>query len=98
MSKATKAQALKVGAKFGLVLDDTVSGVIDGVGTVTFDHPTHALGCDCTSITVSGYRPMAELWAEAIERIKEECRDLRPCTNPDCDYHHESPFNKRLTS
>lgn len=86
---ATKAQAMRAAETLGLELDEAVSGVIDGVGTVTFDHPTHSFGGDCYSITVSGDRPMGELWAEAIERMLAECGYMRPCTDPACDYHHE---------
>ena len=84
---ATKAQALKVAAKFGMVLDGTVTGVVGHCGNVTFDHPTHSFNHDCRSITVSGFQPMPELWGEAIERMKDECPHLNPCTDPNCDYH-----------
>lgn len=88
-TKATKAQAMRVASKFGMILDESVTGVIDQSGNVTFDHPTHSFGDDCRSITVSGHQPMSELWAEAIARMQEECPALRRCTDPDCDYHTE---------
>jgi hypothetical protein len=84
---ATKQAALALAAKFGLELDESVTGRIGESGTVTFDHPTHSFGGDCRSITVSGFQPMAELWQEAIDRMREEGPHLTPCTCPDCDYH-----------
>lgn len=85
---ATKAQALRVAQKFGMVLDDVNSGMIGRNGTVIFDHPTKSFDGDCRSITVSGYTTMGVLWAEAIERMEAECPNLVPCDDPGCDYHN----------
>ena len=84
----TKANAMKVAARFGMVLDESVTGKIGECGCVTFDHPTHSFGGDCRSITVSGYQPMSELWQEAAVRMEDECGDLVPCDDLTCDYHH----------
>lgn len=84
---ATKAQALRVAQKFGMVLDGANTGKIGESATVIFDHPTKSFDGDCRSITVSGYTSMAVLWAEAIERMENECPHLVPCRAPDCDYH-----------
>lgn len=84
-----KDKALKAAAKFGLVLDEGVTGKIGECGTVTFDHPTHSFAGDCRSITVSGYAAMPVLWQEAFERINEEGPLLQPCECCECDYHNE---------
>lgn len=91
----TKAKALKVAARFGFVLDESCSGLMSGCYTVVFDHPTHSIGFDCRSITVSDYgsgaiTPAQAAWSEAIERMEAEGPLLEPCTDPECDYHHES--------
>lgn len=89
---ATKAQALRVAAKYGLVLDETVSGLFGGCYLITLDHPTKSFGGDCRSIHVEDYgtgdRSAASCaWQEAIERINAEGPLLEDCTDPDCDYH-----------
>lgn len=94
----TKRKALAVAAKFGFVLDESTSGQIGLDFTACFDHPTHSIGDDCRSITVSSY-PGADAaghpqtaswhtWSEAIERMEAEGPLLIPCTDPDCEYHH----------
>lgn len=88
----TRAKALRTASRFGLILDESVSGKIDDNMTVTFDHPTHSFGGDCRSITVSmsGVRA-SEVWAEAIDRMEIEGPYLTPCTCGDCDYHAGEP-------
>ena len=85
---ATKRQALATARRLGMVLDESVTGRIGEFGCVTLDHLTHSFGGDCRSITCSGYQPMSELWAEAIARMDDECGDLVPCADPQCDYHN----------
>lgn len=87
----TKAKALAVASRYGFVLDETNSGKIGDVYTAIFDHPTHSLGRDCRSITESSYPPNAAayVWGECIKRMEIEGRCLRPCDDPECEYHHE---------
>lgn len=90
----TKRAALAVAARFGFELDELNSGAIGGNYAVTFDHPTHSIGGDCRSIHVQDYgsgriTPAQAAWAEAIERMEAEGPLLTPCTDPDCEYHHE---------
>jgi hypothetical protein len=84
---ASRAQAMAAARRFGMILDESVTGKIGECGCVTFDHPTHSFGGDCRSITVSGYQSMSDLWGEAIDRINEEGPGLVPCDNPACEYH-----------
>jgi hypothetical protein len=86
MGMATKAQALAVAAKYGFVLDESVSGKIGLWFMVTFDHPTHNIGGDCRSIHVEDISGSVA-WAEAIERMEDEAPLLERCTDPDCEYH-----------
>jgi succinate dehydrogenase/fumarate reductase flavoprotein subunit len=92
---ATKAQALRVANRFGMVLDEDNSGKIGETATVIFDHPSKSFDGDCRSITVSGHTTMGILWAEAIERMEGECPHLVLCSDPECDYHNDplSPEN-----
>lgn len=88
----TKAKALRVAAKFGMVIDESVTGRVGDCFLITLDHPTHSFGGDCRSIHVedygSGDRSAATCaWAEAIDRMEADCPGLKPCTDPDCDYH-----------
>lgn len=88
----TKAKALAVARKFGLVLDERNSGLIGHCYTVILDHPTHSFSGDCRSITVSDYgsgdvTPAQAAWSEAIERMQSEAPFLEPCPVADCDYH-----------
>ncbi len=92
--KGTRQNALAVARRFGFVLDESVSGPAGIYFMVTFDHPTHSIGGDCRSIHVedygSGSRSAAECcWSDAIERMEDEGKLLEPCTDADCDYHHE---------
>jgi hypothetical protein len=86
---ATKQQALRVAARHGFVLDETVSGPM-GVagGMATFDHPTHSFAGDCRSIHDVDIS-MDKVWANCIERMEREADLLTPCTDPDCEYHEE---------
>jgi hypothetical protein len=91
---STKAKALKVAARFGFVLDETVSGKVGDNFSVTFDHPTHSIEYDCRSICVSDYgnahtSAAVCAWSEAIERMEHEGQFLELCTDPDCEYHTE---------
>lgn len=86
----SKANVLRAAARFGLVLDEGVSGRCEDTYTVTLDHPTDSFAGDCRSITVSMTGvPAAQVWAEVLDRILTEGPLLRPCTCPDCDYHDE---------
>lgn len=84
---ATKQQALRTAARFGFVLDESVSGKTGIWGAATFDHPTHSFAGDCRSIH-SEDTDMATVWAECIERMEDEGQFLEPCTDPECEYHH----------
>ncbi|MFA5488833.1 MAG: hypothetical protein WC284_06390 [Candidimonas sp.] len=84
---ATKQAAMRVAAKFGMVMDEMHSNKIGSCSTVIFDHPSHSLSGECRGITVSGYQSMASAYAEAIERMEAECVDMEECTDPDCEYH-----------
>jgi hypothetical protein len=96
---STRAKALSVAASFGFVLDELNSGQIGLDFTAIFDHPTHSIGADCRSITVSSYpgpddagvfrTASYHTWSEIIERMEAEGPLLTPCTDPECDYHHE---------
>lgn len=89
---ASKQQALRVAKRFGLELDESVTGLIGGSFALTFDHPTHSFGGDCRSIHVCDYgsgdiTPAQSAWSEAIERMEDEGPHLEPCIDPECDYH-----------
>lgn len=96
---STRRAALAVAARFGFVLDERNSGQTGLDFTTIFDHPTHSIGGDCRSITVSSYpgsniagvhqTASQNTWREAIERMKAEGPLLEPCTDPGCDYHNE---------
>jgi hypothetical protein len=83
---------MKVAERFGLVVDDGVTGNFGGCFLITLDHPTHSFGGDCRSIHVedcgTGSRSPADCaWADAIERMNDEGPLLEPCLDPECDYH-----------
>lgn len=90
----SKSKALNVAAKFGFVLDESVSGLVGGCYMVTFDHPTHSISGDCRSIHVCDYgssrpgdTPARAAWTDAIQRMQDEGPFLEPCSDPDCEYH-----------
>ena len=86
----TKTQALRTAAKFGFVLDESVTGKFGFYQLITFDHPTHHIAGDCRSIHVED--PSASVaWAEAIERMNDEGPLLAECLDPECEYHHNAP-------
>jgi hypothetical protein len=85
---SSKSKALAVAARFGFVLDESVSGPVGVVGGMaTFDHPTHSIGGDCRSIHDEDIS-MALVWANCVERMESEGPLLQPCEDPDCEYHH----------
>lgn len=89
----TRTSAMKVAARFGFVLDESVSGKVGDCFVLTLDHPTHSIGGDCRSIHVSDYgdanrSAAACAWAEAIERMEDEGPLLAPCNTAECEYHH----------
>lgn len=90
----TKAKALAVAKRFGFVLDENVSGKTGEYFAVTFDHPTHSICGDCRSIHAASYgdaftSAAADVWSEVIERMEAEGVWLKPCADPECDYHCE---------
>lgn len=90
MSRAT---ALRLAARYGFVLDESVSGRVGDSYSVTLDHPTHSIGGDCRSIHVSDYgnalrSASACAWEEVAERVCSEGPLLEPCTDPECEYHN----------
>jgi hypothetical protein len=90
----SKSKALKIAAKYGFVLDESISGKIGDCFMITFDHPTHSLSGDCRSIHIEDYgngdKSAAKCaWEEAVERLESEGQHLILCEDPDCDYHNE---------
>ena len=89
---STKQKARRVADKFGMVIDEGVTGQIGPCYMITIDHPTHSFSGDCRSIHVedygSGDRTASTCaWSDAIDRMQAEGPLLEPCTDPDCDYH-----------
>jgi hypothetical protein len=83
---STKAKALAVARRYGIELDDSVSGRFGLYFMATFDHPTKSISGDCRSIHGEDISAPS-LWAEMIERMEAEGPMLEPCTDLNCEYH-----------
>jgi hypothetical protein len=99
----SRSKATRIAKQFGMVIDEGVTGNFGGCYMITIDHPTHSFGGDCRSIHVADYgsgdrSPSQCAWAEAIDRMSDECRFLEPCTDADCDYHSSFAANTQAQS